>query len=110
MQVTDETRRILEKAGLSAPGLKGSVLQSDASQFQANLLKSQDRVILWSRYIELISIYYLTNNLQANILKSQYRVVLGTGSIRALCTHTYTYIYIYIYIHIHTHIHIHKQI
>jgi predicted transcriptional regulator len=57
MQVTDETRRILEKAGLSAPGLKGSVLQSDASQFQANLLKSQDRVILWSRYIELISIY-----------------------------------------------------
>mmetsp|Transcript_59351 Transcript_59351/g.87020 ORF Transcript_59351/g.87020 Transcript_59351/m.87020 type:complete len:586 (-) Transcript_59351:44-1801(-) len=35
MTVNDETRRILEKAGLSTPGQKGSVLQSNASQLEA---------------------------------------------------------------------------
>jgi peptidyl-prolyl cis-trans isomerase-like protein 2 len=35
MSVSDETRRILEKAGLSAPGQKGSIVQSNASQVEA---------------------------------------------------------------------------
>jgi len=35
MSVNDETRRILEKAGLSAPGQKGGVIQSDKSAIEA---------------------------------------------------------------------------
>jgi hypothetical protein len=34
MSVSEETRRILEKAGLAAPGLKGGVITSNASQIE----------------------------------------------------------------------------